>query len=196
MVSINLAIALSMAGWKTLLVDCDLRKGNTYKRMGEAGEEGLTEVLCEEIKETEVVRKTNYDNLFYIPNGEACKSPVRLFCTQKMEELMGKWKEEYDYVIYDMPSLNLVSDAHILFPQIDGVILVAGVKKTTKRQIRDARRKVLEVQEKYLGMIINNVEIPQYKKYMKDFDYFGEKNLLKRYKNQMKKMSKEKGKTS
>lgn len=188
--SINLAIALSLAGWKTLLVDCDLRKGSAYKRPGNGKDNGLAEYLMGEIKEQELSHDTNYEKLDYIPNGRSCKSPVRLLCSSRMEEFVKNHKENYDYIIYDMPSVNVVSDAEILFPLMDGIILVAGMNRTTKRQVREARRKACREKERYLGIIVNNVEISQYRKYRKDFDYFTEEKLHKRFLNREKQAKK------
>ena len=89
-VSINLAIALSMAGWKTLLIDCDLRKGGRYKRVGAMQETGLTEYLSGECEYEKCIHDTNYENLKYLPNGKECKNPVRMICSAKMEEMVAK----------------------------------------------------------------------------------------------------------
>lgn len=178
--TINLAIALSMSGFKTLLVDCDLRKGSKSKRQNNM-EIGLSDYLSCKIEKEKVICKTNQNLLFYISSGSITNSPVRLLCSLRMEEFVEEVSNEYDYVIYDFPSLNIVSDASILFPFIDGIILVAALKQTTKRQLKDAKRKVEEYQSKYYGLIVNQVGITEYEKYIKDYDYFGEKNRVKHH---------------
>jgi capsular exopolysaccharide synthesis family protein len=189
-IAINLAIALSLSGWKTLLVDCDLRKLTKYKRLNEKTEIGFSDYLSRKLKKEEVIYKTNYKNLEYIPSGTIANNPVRLLCSAMVDEFMSQVKEGYDYILFDFPSLNIVSDANIFFPYVDGIALVAALKQTTKRQLKDARRKVMEYQDKYYGLIINQVDMSQYKKYIKDYDYFGEHNMLKRYKASLKAKSK------
>ena len=98
-----------------------------------------------------------------------------------MEGFLQEVEKEYDYIIFDFPSLNIVPDANILFPYVDGIILVAALEQTTKRQLKDAISKIEEYQNKYYGLIVNHVEMSQYKKYMKDYDYFGQMNMSKRY---------------
>jgi len=180
-IAINLAMALSMSGWKTLLVDCDLRKGIKIKRLNQKTDMGLSNYLSSEIDKEKVIYKTNQEFLEYIPSGTISNSPVHLFCSSKMEEFMKELKEEYEYIIFDFPSLNIVSDANILFPYVDGIALVAALNQTTKRQIIDAKRRVEAYKNKYYGLIVNQVQISQYKKYMKDYDYFGQQNLSKSY---------------
>lgn len=175
-ICVNLAAALALSGWNVLLVDCDLRKKKEQKRFGQGDEKGLADFFDGNIEKKNIIYKTNYQKLSCIPAGKVCANPVRLLCTEKMEKFMEEIKSSYDYIIYDVPSLNIVSDANILFPYVDGIALVVGLRKNTKRQVRDARRRVVENGEKYLGMIMNYVELPQYKKYIKDFDYFNKED--------------------
>ena len=113
-----------------------------------------------------------------------------------MEELIKQFKDEYDYVILDLPSINIVSDADILVPYVDGIVLMTALNQTTKPQLRDAKRKMAKYEDKFYGIIINKVELSQYKKVIKDYDYFRSKNMSKKYeKNLEKKKKQDKNKT-
>lgn len=190
--SINLAIALSMAGWKTLLIDSDLRKSKKYKRIGKEARIGLSEYLSKTAKKEEIIQKTNYPGFNYISCGSAEISPVRLLCSSEMNTLMSEVQDEYEYVIIDSPSLNIVSDSSILLPVVDGIILVGSLNKMTKHQLEDARRIVSKYKEKYYGLIINQVDDREYRKYIRDYDYFRDKKMEKKHKNDMKKIKKRK----
>lgn len=179
--AINLAIALSMSAWKTLLVDCDLRKEKKFKRLGEKTQLGLSDYLLQKAEPEDIVYGTNYDLLEYIPSGFNAGNPVRLFCSRRMEEFIRTIKGDYEYVIFDLPSLNIVSDARILFSGVDGILLVAALQQTTKKQLADARLKVDEFGEKYCGLLVNKVELGQYRKHIKDYDYFKAQNVMKRF---------------
>jgi len=187
-ISINLAIALSMAGWKTLLIDSDLRKSNKYKRLGAKKYFGLSEYLLKEAKLEEVIHNTNHENLDYISCGSTDKSPVRMLCSNEMQSLMEQVEKDYEYIIIDSPSLNIVSDSKVLFPLVDGIVLVGALNQMTKHQLDEARRTLSHYKEKYYGIIINKVEPMQYRKYNRDFDYFHDKNLKKKHEIDMKKI--------
>lgn len=184
--AINLSIALSTANWKTLLVDCDLRKGMKYKRLNADEKKGLSDYLNQDCELNEIISGTNYDTLDYITCGSETESPVRLLCSVQMEHFLEEMRNEYDYIIFDCPSLNVVSDANILFPYVDGIALVSAMNKTSKRQLGDALDKVEKYEEKYYGMIINQVELSDYRKYIKNYDYFREKNIDKKYRKDLK----------
>ena len=182
MIAINLVVPLAMSGWKTLLIDCDLRKGSLLKRLNKDSEYGLGDYLTDKIMKEDLIQKTNYKNLSYIPSGTKVNNPIRLLCSSKMESLLQEVGEEYDYIIYDFPSINVVSDANIFLLYMDGVMLVASLEHTTKKQLEDARIKVSKCSKNnYYGLILNQVGLGEYKKYINDYDYFEMKNLNKRY---------------
>ena len=78
----------------------------------------------------------------------------------------------YDYVIFDFPSVAVAPDAQILFGEVDGIILISALDMVTKRQIRDAKHKVQPFADRYYGMIINRIDKDLYSKYIKGYNYY------------------------
>ena len=185
--AINMAVALANAGWKTVLVDCDIRKGMEYKRLNQDVKTGLSDYLTGKVRET--IYSTNNEKLDYVPCGNSGESPVRLLATREMELLDSELKEKYDFVIYDFPSVNIVPDAGIMIPVVDDVILVAGMNETTKDQLAAAKAKVKETEGKYMGVIANKLELPEYRHYVKDYDYFKSDKLKAAHDRRMKRLT-------
>lgn len=171
-VAINLAISMSEAGRKTLLIDGDMRKIIKHKRLNQDMDKGLSDVLKGEAEIEEVIYKTNCKLLSYISCGTESTSPVRLFCTETMDKIFDKLKEEYEYIFIDMPSLNSAVDAKILAPKTDGVVLVAAQELSSKPQLRAAKKDLDNSGANVLGVILNSVDMTEYKKHMKNYDYF------------------------
>lgn len=169
---IDLCIALANAKWKTLLIDCDLRKSLKYKKLSKTINAGLSNYLNEDNSLENVVYTTNIDNLSYIPCGDYSDNSTRLLCNQNMNELIESVKNEYDYIIFDCPSLTVAPDAQILFGETDGIILVAASGETTKNQIREAKRKVKNFEDNYYGIIVNKLDRDMYRRNLKDYDYY------------------------
>lgn len=184
--SINLAIALSLSGRKTLLVDCDLRKSNCYKRLGTIPRFGLSDFLAGKVSKDDIINNTNYKLLDYIACGATQQSPVKLLCSPDMVELAGFLKKEYEYIITDTPSITVSPDADILLPVVDGIALVAGLGRTTKKQVWDARRAIQGYTDKYYGLIINKVDLKQYGRFVINYDYFSTGDMIRRYKHTLK----------
>ncbi|MDD5901315.1 MAG: CpsD/CapB family tyrosine-protein kinase [Lachnospiraceae bacterium] len=176
-ICIGLGISFATSKWRTLIVDCDLRKKQDIKKLNENTGKGLSDFLESEQSEenfdfNEIIYPTNVDNLSYIPCGKFAASPARLFCSNVMQNLLAYVNENFDYVIFDFPSVAVVPDAQILFGEVDGIVLVSALESVTKKQIREAKRKVAPYAESYYGMIINKIEMGLYRKYVQRFDYY------------------------
>lgn len=169
---IGLSIALANAEWRTLLIDCDVRKSMKYKKLNNETSEGLGDYLIKNKSAQEIIYETNIENLHYIPCGNYSENSTRLLCSQNMKQLIASTKEQYDYIIFDCPSIHVVPDAQILFQEADGIVLLASAGETTKRQLRDAKRIVNRFGDKYYGMIVNKLDMHQYRNNIRSFDYY------------------------
>ena len=174
--SISLAIAMATTGRKTVLVDCDVRKYNEYKKLNEAVENGLADYISDKkgkpIQTDSIIYKTNVDNLWYVPCGKTEENPTRILCSGKMDTFLAELREKYDFVFLDFPSFSVVPDAQIMFSKADGIILIAALGETKKSQIKDARRLVSKYSDSYYGMIINKTPKEVFRANVKNSDYY------------------------
>lgn len=187
-VSIAISIALANTNRKVLLVDCDTRKIPKYKKLNQNVEIGLSDFLIDDCAQKvdldEIVYETNIDNLSYVPCGTCNKAYTRVMCSPKMKDLLMYSKTNFDYVIFDFPSISIVPDANVLLEEIDGVALLVALGETSKLQIKQTKRKILKYPDKYYGMIINKVEEREFKKLVDRYDYYfigedGKQNVRK-----------------
>lgn len=171
-VAINLAAGLASSGWKTVLVDGDMRKKNMFKRLNEEATVGLSNYLNDQVEMDEIIYETTTDMLSYIPCGDLTNNPVRLLCSAKMDEAKKALEDRFDFIIYDMPAMNAAMDANVMAVKSDACILVVASGETTKKGLEKAA-KTLEAEEaNLLGVIINKTDMDEYKRYRKDYDYF------------------------
>lgn len=178
--AISVAISMALSGWRTVLLDGDMRKGNQYKRLNYDIEVGLSDFLTDEESYENIVYETNHENLHYIPGGYGAVNPVSLLCSSKTDELMRQLSKEYDYVIIDMPSVTSSVDANILAGKVDSTVLVAAHANTNKKSVRKAKEVLSKSGSNIMGIIVNKVEPSDYKHIMKDFNYFKNKKFMKR----------------
>ncbi|GHU80956.1 hypothetical protein FACS1894191_7280 [Clostridia bacterium] len=178
-VSINLAIALSIAGWNTLLVDLDFRKGNAFKQTGRKKKMGLSEYISNAVDITEILFPTNHENLFFAPSGDLFASAIRLLCSERMATFIAEVKQRFDFIIFDCPSVTVVPDASVMFPVVDGIALVSAQNRTTRKQLGDAKLEIENMKGKYYGLIVNCVDERQYERFYPQNSYFDTKRLVK-----------------
>src|SRR5258707_9273463 len=74
-VSANLAITMALSGARTLLIDCDLRRGALRETFGISSKIGFSEVLKQEVNWREVVVPTSHPGLFLLPRGKTLGQP-------------------------------------------------------------------------------------------------------------------------
>jgi len=146
--SANLAVALSMAGQKTLLIDADLRRPTLHKYFELANGVGLRSVLTGEVDANDVMTVTGYgEMLALISAGKPGGYPSELLSNGRLEELVMGAKEVFDVVVIDTPPLFLVSDAALVAPSVDGIVLsvTSGMENTGASKKSDFRRLVSAV---------------------------------------------------
>ncbi len=181
-VAINLAAGLASSGWKTVLVDGDMRKKNRYKRLNENAGSGLSDYLMNKATLDKVVYETTTENLYYIPCGELIDNPVRLLCSSKMAEVKDVLAKSYDFIIYDMPAVNAAKDAKVVAVSVDAAIIVSALGETSKKGLIDAANALTEVNANIVGTIINKTDMDQYVSYNRDYDYFQNEKYIKKAK--------------
>ena len=171
--SIALGMAIAASQRKTLVIDCDVRKAIKYKKLNEAATTGVADYLLNDsVTFEDVIYDTNIENVSYMPCGEYSEHSTRVLCSPRMHELIAKAGEMYDCVLLDVPSVTIVPDAQILFPEVDGIILLSALGETRKKQIKEAKMKVEPFGEKYYGMIVNKIPLDVYRRNVKDYDYY------------------------
>ncbi|WP_053984388.1 polysaccharide biosynthesis tyrosine autokinase [Niameybacter massiliensis] len=171
-----LATVMALAGKKTILVDCDLRKPSISNLFKFANERGFTDVLLNIKEVQDVVHQTSIDNLYVLPAGTVPINPSEILCSQKAKELIEGLKVEYDYMIIDSPPVGLMADGQVLSQYVDGCVLVASYRRTKIQEVEKAKAAIEYVDGKVLGVVLNRTK---------------DKHMSKAYKNYAKEKDKE-----
>ena len=161
--SINLAACLAGQGYRTLLVDADLRRPALsvalMDRDVRKGEEyrGLTDVLSANIKPAEAIRDTSVPNLFLLPAGRKAPNPSELLAQSTLPALMAGLEGQFDRVVFDTAPINAVSDTLGLSSHAHCVILVLRFGRTPKRAVQRALQMLKKAGAKISGLVMNRV---------------------------------------
>lgn len=137
-VAVNLAISLRTAGHRVLLVDADLRRPDVAELLGLEGAVGLTDLLTDQATLDDVVQFWGNDELAVLPAGTVPPNPNELLVSTKMRELVDRLHQHYDTIIFDAPPLVPVSDAAVLGTMTSGALMVVGVGRAHKPQLKKA----------------------------------------------------------
>jgi capsular exopolysaccharide synthesis family protein len=161
----NLAVTLAQAGKTVLIVDSDFRKPTQHKIFKLRNVNGLTNYLTSEMELKALIKATDIPKLFLINSGPVPPNPAELLGSEKMGTLIESLKQWFDFILFDSPPVLTVSDAMVLGPKIDGIILVVWGGKTAKDALKQAKEKLEMLKTKCLGVVINNLSIQEHDYY-------------------------------
>jgi len=149
----------------TIVVDCDLRKGTVTKMLNSKAKVGVADILRGQVTLKDVIESTVYPNLFCIPAGEAQAGEVGdLLGRPETHEMVAELRRQYDYVLFDTPPINMVSDARMLGSAGVDALLVVRMNKTHRESIEKAISLLQDANIKVGGMVLTHQKyfIPNY----------------------------------
>jgi len=171
--SINTAVVLAQKGIRVLLIDADLRRPSIHKTLGMGPHSGLSNVLTGSATlEQATARSAILPNLFILPAGTPPPNPAELLASSNMRDVLMQLREQYDHIVIDTPPSLSVTDAVVLSPRADAVVLVIRSGQTTKQALRRSRDTLIQVNAKVVGVLLNAVDLssPDYYYY---YEYQG-----------------------
>ncbi|HEY2804841.1 MAG TPA: polysaccharide biosynthesis tyrosine autokinase, partial [Gemmatimonadales bacterium] len=112
--SSNLALSFADAGYRTLLIDGDLRRGALNIIMGTDARPGLTDVLAGTANMKDVVKDTQHAGLAFVSAGTRMHRAPELLLSQRLREAVDEVKGSYDVIIVDSPPLAAGVDPVVL----------------------------------------------------------------------------------
>src|SRR4029077_651571 len=166
--SLNLAAALACNGGRMLLVDADLRRGTLSSVLNQHSGIGLSQVLLREIDPAAAYTQIeDLPGLKFMPAGNSPRHPSELMGSQQRIAMIESWRKQFDYVLIDTPPVMAVTDAAVLSPKVDAVIVVVRSGFTNWRLIHRTIRLLRDVQVARLGVLVNSVDVrsPEYYHY-------------------------------
>jgi len=171
--AVNLAYVLAEKGDKVLLIDGDLRMPSLAKKLDIASTPGLTDFLMGNGVDMEQFRTGVLDNWYILPAGNIPPNPSELLGSPRMEAVLNNFKEMFDFIIVDLPPVNVVSDALSISGFISGLILVIREEYTEKGELEHCFRQLEFSNVKLLGCVMNESrkEGGSYGKYRKNRYY-------------------------
>ena len=171
----NLAFTFAKGGYRTLIVDADLRRPSQHRFFGVANDRGLTDFLTTDISFEPIVLSTPIDNLWLMPSGRLPIDAVGILNSQRMIDLIQQLKASYDMVFFDSPPILGVSDASVIASSVDLTIVVVQHRRFPKAMLIRVKQTLQNVGAKIVGCVLNNTDIRHdeyYEYYTSYYQYY------------------------
>ena len=154
----NLAITLAEAGYRVLLVDCDLRRPKLGRLLSLKSQVGLSDILLKPSLLSENVLRYR-KGLHVILAGSIPPNPSELLNSVRMEALLTKLRGSYDYIILDTPPVGVVTDAAVLAAHTDGVLFVVRTGQSERGPVTQAVEQLEYGNARILGFVMTCVPL-------------------------------------
>lgn len=179
--AVNLSYVLAESRKKVLLIDGDLRIPSVAKKMRIENSPGLTDLLrgATTVDLTEF-KSPFLPNWYIIPAGTLPPNPSELLGSKRMEATLKGLAAHFDYIVIDLPPVNIVSDALAVSKYINGMIVVIREEYTEKRELETCFRQLRLSNVNVLGCVMNETKGGKgyyskyrYKRYYKYYKTYG-----------------------
>ncbi len=154
----NLAVVMSQRGLRTTLLDGDLRRPRSHRILGLQNRSGLSSLFLQsEVNLNGHVQATMLKDLSLLSSGPLPPNPAELLGSRRMADVLDQLDKVNDIILIDTPPSLTVTDAAVLAPLVDGILVVvkAGVTKmnAVKRMVAGLR----QVGARLIGIVVNDV---------------------------------------
>ncbi|HHA9494088.1 TPA: polysaccharide biosynthesis tyrosine autokinase CpsD [Streptococcus pneumoniae] len=158
--SVNIARSFARAGYKTLLIDGDIRN-SVISGVFKSREKftGLTEFLSGTADLSHGLCDTNIENLFVIQSGSVSPNPTALLQSKNFNDMIETLRKYFDYIIVDTAPIGIVIDAAIITQKCDASILVTATGEVNKRDVQKAKQQLEQTGKLFLGVVLNKLDI-------------------------------------
>jgi succinoglycan biosynthesis transport protein ExoP len=170
----QLARALSSAGDRVLLVDCDLRRPTQHIHLELTRDGGLTDFLAAPqrfMNWRTYLKVAGSENLHVLTCGPIPPNPPELLGSERFKRFLSEAREAYDWVLIDSPPAATLSDAPLLGGVADVVLLVVRHNHTDRDLVRRTVQQLRRVGANVAGVVLNNVDLDR--TYGKEYAYAG-----------------------
>ncbi|MFN2564888.1 MAG: GumC family protein [Gemmatimonadaceae bacterium] len=158
MLASNLALAFADAGYRTLLIDGDVRRGRLHERFGVEQSPGLTDLLAGQARPDQIARRSPNDKLLVIPAGSRAANAPELLMSDGLRRLLLTAGPVFDVVLVDSPPLGAGADPFALGVASTNMLMVLRAGKTD-RQMAAAKLDILDrLPVRVLGAVLNDIE--------------------------------------
>jgi capsular exopolysaccharide synthesis family protein len=154
----NLGVVMAQNGKEVIIADCDLRHPRVHTFFGLANRLGLSTLFAQtSIVIDGIPQPTQVEHLSVVATGLLPPNPAELMGSQKMQSILTSMSQSADMILIDTPPILAVTDAAVLAPSMDGVLLVVRPGKTHTSGLRQTLEQLRQVNARVLGVVLNDV---------------------------------------
>jgi polysaccharide biosynthesis transport protein len=164
-----LAQTLAELGQHVLVVDADLRLSNQHRLLGHCNADapsppGLADALDHESQGLESLIQPVAPHLDLLPAGRSLSDPARRLHSALWQRRLASLRalQHYDLILFDTPACELLSDAALLGPGLDGLLFLVGLGQVERHRAQQACQRLQRGGATVLAVLANQALAPSH----------------------------------
>lgn len=149
----SLALSFAQIDKRVLLVDCDMRLPSVAGKFRVPAAPGLSDFITGQSRIENTIHKLEEYGIHVMPAGSIPPDPTGLLEAKQLEHLFSAFRQNYDYVVVDLPPVAALPDAAIVAKYIDGYLLVARQKQTKHKAVAEMMKNLQMSGANILGFV-------------------------------------------
>ena len=154
-VAVELARVMAVAGKRTLLVECDLRRRSLADRLGVRAPVGLCAVVMGDEEPGRAIVATRQPRMHFLDAEAGVTSPVDILDSQRFRRLLGCLAARYDHVVIDTPPVGAFVDAAVVAQVSDATLLVVREGFVERASVQKAAEQLRAAGANLVGTVMN-----------------------------------------
>jgi capsular exopolysaccharide synthesis family protein len=160
-VSFNLATSIASVGYKTIILDCDLRRPTLHEKFKEVNTAGLSTYMIHKSSKDDIILNTSVPNLFFVPSGPILPNSAELIEAGAIDELIDYLKTKFEYIIIDTTPAGLVADAALMMKYANINLVICRNNFTRKDVFKDVLNMLSANKIENFDVIFNDLNIKE-----------------------------------
>ncbi|WP_445666758.1 GumC family protein [Fodinibius sp. AD559] len=173
-VASNLGVVLAESGYKTVVVDADLRRPNLHNMFGSKRAPGIAEVLFDNVPIEEALQETPMSQLSIFTSGKRPPNPSSITKSDAFLQTIKDLEKTFDFVLIDTPPYGIITDASAVVQQTDGIVVVTKFNETTETELDHVMNSLQHIKANVLGTVLMAFDYNQTSDYYYSSHYYRE----------------------
>lgn len=155
----------AQAGKKVLAIEADLRRPTFASRFKLDGKAGLVDILRGHCEIADAIQHSKISGLDFITAGRPAIDSTELLNSDSMKSLIPHISKDYDLIFVDSPPSQVLVDARLLAPMVNGILYCAKWGETENNSVAMGVKALQSAGGTILGMVLGQVKAGEYKLY-------------------------------
>lgn len=142
------------------LVDCNLRAPSLHQRFNAPNHHGLSDALVGSGSIRQYLQRLSPSNLYLLSSGSVQEGQQALLASDGMRSRVAELYAQFDYVLFDVASLNTCNDGFAVGRAADGIVLVLRANSSRRETALKALQELEATKVEVLGAVLNQRTFP------------------------------------